>query len=185
MIDSILNLALCGHRNLTFPMTKRDENRTYVVCLACGKEFPYNWGAMRIEPKEVERSLWRSALEEVCRRMPQFPPESFSAHWRRARLSKSMRWKIIGSIFLGIALSAYGQIASGAGTVAAGSIKGAGKAAKDTTKGAGEIVTLHPVKGTESITKGAAGAGKDVTVGTVKGTGKIAKGVGHIFKSVF
>ena len=96
-----------------------------------------------------------------------------------------LRWKLIGLVFLGLALSAYGQIVSGAGTIAAGPVKGAGKAAKDTAKGAGQVVTLHPIKGTESVTKGAVGAGKDITVGAVKGTGKIAKGVGNVFRKVF
>lgn len=96
-----------------------------------------------------------------------------------------LRWRLIGFVFLGLTLSAHGQIVSGAGTIATGPVKGAGKAAKDTAKGAGEVVTLHPIKGTESVTKGAVGAGKDVTVGAVKGTGKIAKGVGNVFKKVF
>ena len=28
-------------------------SRTYVVCLECGKEFPYNWSEMRIEKSSI------------------------------------------------------------------------------------------------------------------------------------
>jgi hypothetical protein len=62
MIDSFFNLLLCSHRKLTFPLTKRNENRTYVVCLGCGKEFPYNWEQLRIERPGKDRSALRSAL---------------------------------------------------------------------------------------------------------------------------
>ena len=37
----------CGHRRTTFPMT-REKKQTYVVCLACGKEFAYDWDEMRL-----------------------------------------------------------------------------------------------------------------------------------------
>ncbi len=46
----------CSHRNYTFPQTMKPAQRrrmtsatnTYVVCLECGKEFPYDWKEMRI-----------------------------------------------------------------------------------------------------------------------------------------
>jgi hypothetical protein len=47
----------CWHTNLTFPITSRSAVRhsraasltgTYVVCLDCGKEFPYDWHQMKI-----------------------------------------------------------------------------------------------------------------------------------------
>jgi hypothetical protein len=65
MIDSVFNLLLCPHRKITFPITPRRasgnsglaprekgtrQRTTYVVCLDCGKEFPYNWAELRIEP---------------------------------------------------------------------------------------------------------------------------------------
>jgi len=61
MIDSLFNLLfLCPHRKITFPLTPRRKGsgspavsrrgKTYVVCLDCGKEFPYNWEELRIEP---------------------------------------------------------------------------------------------------------------------------------------
>jgi len=55
----------CSHKRCSFPMTTRGAKRqrtpaasvtgTYVVCLDCGKEFPYDWKAMRIvRAKDIE-----------------------------------------------------------------------------------------------------------------------------------
>jgi hypothetical protein len=47
----------CWHANYSFPRTTKPGQRrseaaavtgTYVVCLDCGKEFPYDWQEMRI-----------------------------------------------------------------------------------------------------------------------------------------
>jgi hypothetical protein len=47
----------CRHKSLTFPLTKRRSQRgphaasltgTYVVCVDCGKEFPYDWTKMAV-----------------------------------------------------------------------------------------------------------------------------------------
>lgn len=46
----------CWHSRYSFPITVRAGSRrgagastgTYVVCLDCGKELPYNWQEMRI-----------------------------------------------------------------------------------------------------------------------------------------
>jgi hypothetical protein len=47
----------CSHSNYSFPRTAKAGQRrgdaaavtgTYVVCLDCGKEFPYDWQQMRI-----------------------------------------------------------------------------------------------------------------------------------------
>lgn len=45
----------CSHKNYSFPITTKTGQRrgrpaksTYVVCLDCGKEFPYDWNEMRI-----------------------------------------------------------------------------------------------------------------------------------------
>jgi len=47
----------CTHKNLSFPITVRGAGRrtsaaaltgTYVVCLDCGHEFPYDWKEMRL-----------------------------------------------------------------------------------------------------------------------------------------
>jgi hypothetical protein len=47
----------CSHKRCSFPMTVRGARRrtpaaaltgTYVVCLDCGKEFPYDWKTMKV-----------------------------------------------------------------------------------------------------------------------------------------
>jgi hypothetical protein len=47
----------CTHANYSFPITAKGAHRnvaaasptgTYVVCLDCGKEFAYDWEAMKI-----------------------------------------------------------------------------------------------------------------------------------------
>lgn len=59
MINALLNVfSGCGHRHTTFPLTAGRKlgvssapatlNRTYVVCLDCGKEFQYDWNQMRM-----------------------------------------------------------------------------------------------------------------------------------------
>lgn len=60
MFHSIFNsLFGCSHQRTTFPITPARKNAgfsapgairtgTYVVCLACGKEFAYDWESMRI-----------------------------------------------------------------------------------------------------------------------------------------
>ena len=77
------------------------------------------------------------------------------------------------------------EIGGGAGTIGLGAAKGVGHVAEGTARGAVDIVTLHPIKGTTNIAKGAVEGGKDVTVGAAKGTGKIGKGVGKTFKRIF
>ncbi|HET9839790.1 MAG TPA: hypothetical protein VFR84_16305 [Candidatus Angelobacter sp.] len=54
----------CWHKRISFPQTsKRGQRRceaametgTYVVCLDCGAEFPYDWKQMRmLSPTERE-----------------------------------------------------------------------------------------------------------------------------------
>jgi hypothetical protein len=54
MIDSVLNLLFrCPHKRLTRPVTPiskdgKPHGDTYVVCLACGKQFAYDLKEMRI-----------------------------------------------------------------------------------------------------------------------------------------
>jgi hypothetical protein len=41
----------CGHRHCTFPRTAKKPGTittTYIVCLDCGKEFPYDWQEMKL-----------------------------------------------------------------------------------------------------------------------------------------
>jgi hypothetical protein len=58
----------CWHRKYTFPITadRRDSRgahsnkMTYVVCLDCGKEFPYDWETMKVlssAPQQTRRVL--------------------------------------------------------------------------------------------------------------------------------
>jgi len=56
MITDFVDILFgCWHSNYSFPMTdKLRSNRasqatgTYVVCLDCGKEFPYDWKQMKV-----------------------------------------------------------------------------------------------------------------------------------------
>lgn len=44
-------LVGCAHRHCTFPRTAQKQGTgasTYVVCLDCGKEFPYDWELMKV-----------------------------------------------------------------------------------------------------------------------------------------
>jgi hypothetical protein len=56
----------CSHRRTTFPMTPTRKNggfpagvlvhsETYVVCLDCGKELPYDWDEMRVAKRTSNR----------------------------------------------------------------------------------------------------------------------------------
>jgi len=55
----------CWHTHYSFPLTVRPSSRrnraasltgTYVVCLNCGKELPYDWQEMRIVTDSESRS---------------------------------------------------------------------------------------------------------------------------------
>jgi hypothetical protein len=55
----------CWHTHYSFPLTVRPGTRrsraasvtgTYVVCLNCGKELPYDWQEMRIVTGSEARS---------------------------------------------------------------------------------------------------------------------------------
>jgi hypothetical protein len=69
-IDALLQALFgCRHARYSFPITVRDGLRrypaarpmgTYVACLDCGKEFPYDWQQMRIvgsQTRETAHSL--------------------------------------------------------------------------------------------------------------------------------
>jgi hypothetical protein len=49
VLDSVFG---CWHSRYSFPITIRETRsaarRTYVVCLDCGKEFPYDWQRMKL-----------------------------------------------------------------------------------------------------------------------------------------
>jgi hypothetical protein len=55
----------CSHKRCSFPMTVRGKLRrteaasvtgTYVVCLECGKEFPYDWKQMKMVRSKPQTS---------------------------------------------------------------------------------------------------------------------------------
>jgi len=58
----------CGHKHYSFPLTVKKGRRsaaasvtgTYVVCLDCGKEFPYDWKEMRMVALHGDRVAVRS-----------------------------------------------------------------------------------------------------------------------------
>lgn len=55
-LRSLRNAFGCPHDRLSFPLTHMGGRRSeaaavtgvYVVCTDCGKEFPYDWGRMRV-----------------------------------------------------------------------------------------------------------------------------------------
>ena len=55
----------CSHKHCSFPMTVRGKLRrteaasvtgTYVVCLDCGHEFPYDWNEMKMVRSKPQTS---------------------------------------------------------------------------------------------------------------------------------
>jgi hypothetical protein len=70
MLSKLINGVFgCWHSHYSFPRTVRAGQRrnpaasvtgTYVVCLDCGKELPYDWREMKIvdaHPTQAARSL--------------------------------------------------------------------------------------------------------------------------------
>ncbi len=60
----------CWHGNYSFPMSARSGSRrnpaacltgTYVVCLDCGKELPYDWQDMKVISTDAERQHYAQA----------------------------------------------------------------------------------------------------------------------------
>jgi len=65
MFSRILNgLFGCWHTHYSFPITVKKGRRspaafatgTYVVCLDCGKELPYDWKQMKIVSLRAQRT---------------------------------------------------------------------------------------------------------------------------------
>jgi hypothetical protein len=58
MFRIVTSLFGCAHHNCTFPITTKKpgtltpegkhSTNTYIVCLDCAKEFPYDWQEMRV-----------------------------------------------------------------------------------------------------------------------------------------
>jgi RNase P subunit RPR2 len=64
MIAKLLDTVFgCWHSRYSFPITVRSRSRsqaanltgTYVVCLDCGKEMPYDWEEMKVISSPAER----------------------------------------------------------------------------------------------------------------------------------
>jgi hypothetical protein len=62
----------CWHRQLSFPFTPRpgqpraaaaQQTGTYVVCLKCGQQLPYDWNQMRIVPSGTRESYPHHVME--------------------------------------------------------------------------------------------------------------------------
>ena len=63
MISGLVDMLFgCWHKNYSFPITSKKGQRrcgaaaltgTYVVCLDCGREFPYDWQEMKVLNAEV------------------------------------------------------------------------------------------------------------------------------------
>jgi hypothetical protein len=68
LIDAVFG---CWHSRYSFPVTIRGRARrpqaaaltgTYVVCLDCGREFPYDWQEMKVIASSAERREYVAAL---------------------------------------------------------------------------------------------------------------------------
>ena len=65
----------CWHQRRSFPITVRGKQRrsiaaasvtgTYVVCLDCGREFPYDWSQMKMLASKP-RTTWAAAPVTIC-----------------------------------------------------------------------------------------------------------------------
>jgi hypothetical protein len=72
MISKLVDMFFgCLHSRYSFPVTLRGSARrtqaaaltgTYVVCLECGKEFPYDWQEMKVITSPAERREYVAAL---------------------------------------------------------------------------------------------------------------------------
>ena len=61
----------CWHKNCSFPITAKKGSTpqceaaratgTYVVCLDCGREFPYDWSHMRVLTESEPAALAQAA----------------------------------------------------------------------------------------------------------------------------
>lgn len=80
MFDLFDVLFGCCHKNCSFPMTAKKgsastsqaarKTGTYVVCLDCGKEFPYDWNQMKVltpEPASSGMSLRAKAAAHFAK----------------------------------------------------------------------------------------------------------------------
>ncbi len=72
MLTKLMNVFFgCRHSRYSFPVTLRGAGRrtpassltgTYVVCLDCGTEFPYDWQQMKIIDSPAEKREYVASL---------------------------------------------------------------------------------------------------------------------------
>ncbi|HUO26467.1 MAG TPA: hypothetical protein VMU61_12430 [Candidatus Aquilonibacter sp.] len=72
MMSKLIDMLFgCMHSHYSFPVTLRGSARrspaaaltgTYVVCLECGKEFPYDWQQMKVIESPAERRQYVASL---------------------------------------------------------------------------------------------------------------------------
>lgn len=73
MISELVDVLFgCHHARYSFPVTLRSSSSTrpqagaltgtYVVCLDCGKEFPYDWDEMKVITSPAARREYVAAL---------------------------------------------------------------------------------------------------------------------------
>jgi hypothetical protein len=72
MITKLVNAFFgCRHSRYSFPVTIRRATRrpqaaaltgTYVACLDCGQEFPYDWQEMKVITSQAERREYITSL---------------------------------------------------------------------------------------------------------------------------
>jgi hypothetical protein len=68
LVDAVFG---CRHSHFSFPVTIRGAARrpqaaaltgTYVACLDCGREFPYDWQEMKVIESQAERRQYVASL---------------------------------------------------------------------------------------------------------------------------
>ncbi len=60
----------CRHNRYSFPISVRSRSRsqassltgTYVVCLDCGREMPYDWNEMKVISSAAEKRNYTESL---------------------------------------------------------------------------------------------------------------------------
>jgi len=72
MVGKIIEALFgCWHSHYSFPISVRPGSRrnsaasltgTYVVCLDCGREFPYDWKEMKVITPSEQRQYARSLV---------------------------------------------------------------------------------------------------------------------------
>ncbi len=77
MIKDLFDIVFgCSHKHYSFPITAKPGQRrseaaavtgTYVVCLDCGKEFPYDWKEMKFVSARHKANEIREAAEPYAK----------------------------------------------------------------------------------------------------------------------